>query len=33
VYAGAPHAFNIFPLPQGPEANARIDAFLKRAIS
>jgi acetyl esterase len=33
VYPGAPHAFNIFPLPQGPEANARIDAFLKRAIS
>ena len=33
VYPGAPHAFNIFPLPQGPEANARIDAFLKRSIS
>ncbi len=33
VYPGAPHAFNIFPLPQGPEANARIDTFLKRAIS
>jgi len=33
VYPGAPHAFNVFPLPQGPEANARIDAFLKRAIS
>ncbi len=33
VYSGAPHAFNIFPLPQGPAANARIDAFLKRAIS
>jgi len=33
VYPGAPHAFNIFPLPQGPEANARIDAFLKRAVS
>ncbi len=33
VYPGAPHAFNNFPLPQGPEANARIDAFLKRAIS
>jgi len=33
IYPGAPHAFNSFPLPQGPEANARIDAFLKRAIS
>jgi acetyl esterase len=33
IYPGAPHAFNIFPLPQGPAANARIDAFLKRAIS
>ena len=33
IYPGAPHAFNIFPLPQGPEANARIDGFLKRAIS
>ena len=33
VYPGAPHAFNIFPLPQGPAANARIDAYLKRAIS
>jgi len=33
IYPGAPHAFNNFPLPQGPEANARIDAFLKRAIS
>jgi len=33
IYPGAPHAFNTFPLPQGPEANARIDAFLKRAIS
>ena len=33
IYPGAPHAFNSFPLPQGPEANARIDTFLKRAIS
>jgi acetyl esterase len=33
MYPGAPHAFNIFPLPQGPAANARIDAFLARAIS
>jgi len=33
VYPGAPHAFNIFPLPQAPAANARIDAFLKRSIS
>ncbi len=33
IYPGAPHAFNVFPLPQAPEANARIDAFLKRAIS
>lgn len=29
LYPGAPHAFNIFPLPQGPAANARIDSFLK----
>ncbi|MGA8011516.1 MAG: alpha/beta hydrolase [Candidatus Acidiferrales bacterium] len=33
IYPGAPHAFNVFPLPQAPEANARIDAFLKRAVS
>jgi len=33
VYPGAPHAFNIFPLPLGKPANARIDDFLKRAIS
>ncbi|HKV05389.1 MAG TPA: alpha/beta hydrolase [Candidatus Acidoferrales bacterium] len=33
VYPGAPHGFNIFPLPQGPAANARIDAFLKRALA
>lgn len=33
IYQGAPHAFNSFPLPQAPEANARIDGFLKRAIS
>jgi len=33
IYPGAPHAFNSFPLPQGAEANARIDAFLKQAVS
>lgn len=33
VYPGAPHAFNIFPMPLGTPANARIDDFLKRAIS
>ncbi len=33
VYPGAPHAFNVFPLPLGTPANARIDDFLKRAIS
>jgi acetyl esterase len=33
VYPGAPHAFNNFPLPQGPEANARIDAYLKHAVA
>ncbi len=33
VYPGAAHAFNIFPMPQGPAANARIDGFLKRAVS
>jgi acetyl esterase len=33
IYPGAPHAFNVFPLPQATEANARIDAFLKRAVS
>ena len=33
VYPGAPHAFNIFPLPLGAPANARIDDFLKRAVS
>jgi acetyl esterase len=33
VYPGAPHAFNLFPLPQGEPANARIDAYLSRAIS
>jgi acetyl esterase len=32
IYPGAPHAFNFLPMPQGPEANARIDAFLKRAM-
>jgi acetyl esterase/lipase len=33
VYPGAPHAFNSLPMPQGPAANARIEAFLKRAVS
>ncbi len=33
LYPGAVHAFNLFPMPQAEEANARIDAFLKRAIS
>jgi len=33
VYPGAPHAFNSFPMPLAAPANARIDAFLKRAIS
>ena len=33
VYPGAPHAFNLFPMPLGTPANARIDAYLARAIS
>jgi acetyl esterase/lipase len=33
VYPGAPHAFNLFPMPLGTPANARIDAFLARAIA
>lgn len=33
LYPGAVHAFNAFPMPQAAQANARIDAFLKRAIS
>jgi acetyl esterase len=33
VYPGAPHAFNIFPMPLATPANQRIDAFLARAIS
>jgi acetyl esterase len=33
VYPGAPHAFNALALPQGREADARIDAFLTRAAS
>jgi len=33
VYPGAPHAFNSLPLPQGPQANARIEAFLERRLS
>ncbi|HEX4002229.1 MAG TPA: alpha/beta hydrolase [Candidatus Acidoferrales bacterium] len=33
VYPGAPHAFNIFPMPLGTPANARIDSYLARAIA
>lgn len=33
VYPGAPHVFNMAPMPQAAEANARIDAFLKNAIA
>lgn len=33
LYPGALHAFNVFPMPQAAQANARIDAFLKRAIA
>lgn len=33
VYPGAPHAFNVLPMPQAPAANARIEQFLKRAIA
>jgi acetyl esterase len=33
VYPGAPHAFNLAPMPLSAGANARIDAFLARAVS
>ncbi|MGA9884843.1 MAG: alpha/beta hydrolase fold domain-containing protein [Candidatus Acidiferrales bacterium] len=33
VYPGAPHVFNMAPMPQAAEANARIDSFLKNAIA
>jgi acetyl esterase len=33
IYPGAPHAFNLFPMPLAAPANARIDAYLARAIS
>jgi acetyl esterase len=33
VYPGAPHAFNLAPMPLSAGANARIDAFLARGIS
>ncbi len=33
IYPGAVHAFNVFPMPQAAQANARIDAFLARAIT
>jgi acetyl esterase len=33
IYAGAPHAFNVLPVPLAPAANARIEQFLKRAVA
>jgi len=33
IYPGAPHAFNLFPLPQAATANAQIDAYLSHATS
>jgi len=33
IYPGAPHAFNLFPMPLAVPANARCDAFLKSAVS
>lgn len=33
IYPGAPHAFNIFPMPLAGPANARIDAYLAGAIA
>jgi acetyl esterase/lipase len=33
IYPGAPHAFNLFPMPLAGPANARIDAFLKRVVA
>jgi acetyl esterase/lipase len=33
IYPGAPHVFNMVPMPLAGSANARIDAFLKRAIA
>jgi acetyl esterase/lipase len=33
IYPGAPHAFNIFPMPLAAPANARIDAYLASAIA
>jgi acetyl esterase len=33
IYPGGAHAFNAFPLAMAAEANARCDAFLKRATS
>jgi acetyl esterase len=33
VYPGAPHVFNMAPMPLAAGANARIDAFLKGAIA
>jgi acetyl esterase len=33
LYPGAPHAFNLAPMPLATPANARIDAFLKGAIA
>jgi acetyl esterase len=31
IYPGAPHAFNLFPMPLGPTANERCDRFLQSA--
>lgn len=33
LYPGAPHVFNMMPMPKAAEANARIDAFLKSAVA
>jgi acetyl esterase len=33
IYPGAPHAFNVLPMPLAPSANARIEQFLKHAIT
>jgi acetyl esterase len=33
IYPGAPHAFDSLLMPQGAQANARIDAFLEARVS
>jgi hypothetical protein len=33
VYPGSPHMFTVLGLPQGLEADARLDACLQRAIA